>query len=252
MRTAIVVVMAVVLIAALSGCVTLPRFTRAAARSASVPVMDATSVRIIAEAGSLEIAGLKGLTEVTASGTAWAMNNNDLEKVQFVTRTSETEIVIEARTPVGDSRFDVTVEVPDTLRVEIDDGSGDIVVRSVASVRLSDGSGDINVENVSGDVVVEDDGSGDIAMQYVGAGVEVTSDGTGHIDVKHVGASVVVGSDGSGNITVSDIKGDFRVRQDGSGDITATDIRGDFVVESDGSGSIRQSGIGGKVSIPYD
>ncbi len=235
-----------------SGCTLVNPCTSTAERSAMVEVGDATTVRIVAEAGSLEVVGLTGITKVTARGTACAANDYDLETIQFAMRTSGTEIIIEAPTPANVTSFDVTVEVPDTFHVEINDGSGDIVVRHVAGVRLNDGSGDFLVEYVTGDVVVESDGSGGIRALYVDAGVEIISDGTGDIDVAHVGADVIVGSDGSGNISVNDVEGDFHVEQDGSGDISAIDIAGDFIVERDGSGSIRSSGIGGNISYPGD
>ena len=253
MKRAIVPVVALAMVAALlGGCTLVNPCTSTAERSASFPAGDTTTVRILAEAGSLEVVGLTGITRVTASGTACAGNDHDLETIQFAMRTTGTEIIIEALTPASGTSFDVRVEVPDTFQVEINDGSGDIVVQHVAGVRLNDGSGDVKVEYVTGDVVVENDGSGGISLLYVDAGVEIISDGTGDIDVAHVGADVIVGSDGSGNIAVSDIEGDFHVEQDGSGSISAIDIAGDFVVESDGSGSIRSSGIGGKISIPGD
>ena len=77
-----------------SGCTTC---TETVDRSVTVPVTSATSVRILAEAGSLLVQGTPGLTEITAHGTACARSENHLDQLQFVTRTSGSEIVIEAR-----------------------------------------------------------------------------------------------------------------------------------------------------------
>ncbi len=202
-------------------------------RSASLPATSATSVRIIAEAGSLKVASRPGITEVTITGTAYARNTGDLEQLQIVTRTDGAEIIIEVETSPWGSRFDVTVEIPDSFQVKIDDSSGYIEVSNVAGVRLTDGSGDIDVSSVSGDVMVDNDGSGDINIQNVSGNVDITEDG-------------------AGSITVSDIDGNFRVGKDGSGGITARDIRGDFTVDHDGSGSITHSNVDGKVEIPSD
>ncbi len=222
---------AVALAAVLAGCVPFGTCDETAPRSASVPVLGATSVRIVAEAGNLEVHGQSGVAEVAATGTACALNAGDLDRLQFVTETNGSEIVIEARTGPHNSRFDVTIEVPDSFQVEIEDGSGDIDVRDVAGVRLEDDSGDADISGVAGEVVVAEDDSGNLTIQNVGGNVEITEDG-------------------SGNIDVSNVDGSFHVGNDGSGDITARDIRGDFVVDDAGSGDVRHSGIGGRVDTP--
>lgn len=219
----------VVLIPLVSACANLDE---SAERSVSVPVNGATSVRIDVEAGYLEVAGRPGITDVTASGTAYATNTDNLDDVQIVTRSTDTEIVIEVETS-WNTKLDLVVEVPDSFQVIIDDASGSIMVTDVAGVQLSDGSGRVEINGVSGDVVVDDDGSGDI-------------------DIRNVGRNVQIVDDGSGSITVVDVAGNFHVRDDGSGDITARDIDGDFVVEDDGSGDISYSNVGGRVDIPED
>jgi hypothetical protein len=201
-----------------------------AERSVSLPAAGVMSVRIIAEAGSLKVQGQSGIAEVSITGTAYARNIRDLEKLQIVTRTDGTEIIIETETSPGGSRFDITVEIPDSFQVKIDDSSGFIEVQNVAGVRLTDSSGDINISDVSGDVTVDDDGSGSIEIQNV----------IGQVDIIE---------DSSGSIVVTNIDGNFHVGNDGSGNIIARDIRGDFTVDHDGSGSITHFNIEGKVEI---
>ena len=132
-----------------------------AERSVSLPAAGVTSVRINTEGGSLKVTGRSGITEVSVTGTAYARNQGDLEDLQIVTRTDGAEIIIEVDTS-WDTKLDVTVEIPDSFQVEIDDSSGTIEVSNVAGLRLRDGSGSIEVSGVSGDVVVDEDGSGDI------------------------------------------------------------------------------------------
>ncbi len=201
-----------------------------AERSASLPVAGAVSVSIIAESGTLKVQGQPGIVDVSITGTAYARNVRDLERLQIVTRTEGTEIVIELETSPGGSRLDAVIEIPDSLQVKIDDSSGFIEVLNVAGVRLTDSSGDIFISDVSGDVTVDDDGSGNINIQNISGQVEIIEDG-------------------SGSIVVTNIAGNFHVGNDGSGNITARDIRGNFTVDHDGSGSISQSNIGGKVEI---
>jgi len=250
MRRQLLLLAAVALTAVLAGCAVFGVCDETAPRSATVPAREATGVRIVSEAGYLEVQGTSGGAEITATGDACAMNADDLDRLQFVTRVDGPEIVIEARTEPRHSRFDVTIEVPDSFQIDIQDGSGDIEVREVAVVRLKDGSGDMVVRDIAGDVVVVDDGSGDIVIRSTGGDVEVVEDGSGDIAIQDTGGDVEVVNDGSGDITVSAVDGSFRVGDDGSGSITARDIRGDFVVDDGGSGDVHHSGIGGRVDIP--
>ena len=202
-----------------------------AERSASAAAAGISTVRIIAEAGDLDVEGRLGLTEVEAEGTACASNTSDLDDIQFEVSTSGSEVVIEARTP-GNTQFDVTVTVPDSVLVEIEDGSGDIEVRDVAGVRVTDGSGDVTVAGVSGDVVVTDDGSGDLDLSDVAGTVEIEVDGSGDITVADVGGDVRIGSDGSGSIRVSNVAGDFEVGSGGSGDISHNNVGGTVDIDN--------------------
>ena len=222
-----------------------------AERSASLSAADATSVRIYAQAGSLQVTGRSGITEVSIAGTAYARSTRDLEDVQIVTKTDGSEIVIELETPPH-TKFDVAVEIPDSLQVEIVDGSGSIEVSNVAGVRLTDGSGDIDVSGVTGDIVVVGDGSGDITIKNVGQDVDIVDDGSGSITAADITGSVRVGKDGSGDITIENVGQDVDIGDDGSGSIDARDIDGDFTVENDGSGSITHSNVQGTVDIPGD
>ena len=250
MRRGLLASVTIALTAVLVGCMPFGTCDETAPRSASVPALGVTSVRIVAEAGDLKVHGQSGVTEVAAVGLACALNAGDLERLQFATETNGPEIVIEARTGPHNSRFDATIEVPDSFQVEIEDGSGDIDVRDVAGVRLDDGSGDADISGVAGEVVVAEDGSGDLTIQDTGGNVEIVEDGSGDVTIQNTGGNVEILNDGSGGITVSDVDGSFHVGDVGSGDITARDVRGDFVVDDAGSGDVRHSGIGGRVDIP--
>lgn len=257
-----------------AGCVTFAddcRYTEP--RHAAVALEGATSVRIEAEAGSLEVRGVPGLTEVRADGTACSSRESGLQDIELEASRRGSEVLVRVRIDDGyrwseSRRLDLTVEVPASADLWVTDGSGSTTITGVASVDIEDGSGSILIEDVAGAVTVED-GSGEIRVARIGGDLEVrdgsgeieaegvagnvrVEDGSGEIDLRDVGLNVLITEDGSGGIRVVQVQGSVTVRDDGSGSIDATDVVGDFTVESDGSGGIHHERIGGRVSIPAD
>ena len=247
-----------------AGCAVLDE---SAERSASAPADGVTSIRIVAEAGSLEVRGEPGLREVRASGTAYASSRARLENIQFVLTVNGSELLVEARTPDSNTRFDVVITLPSEIDVVIDDGSGNLIVRNAGSVAITDGSGNIDVsdvdalmltdgsgnvhiERIDGDVVIDDGGSGNLRISQVAGSVLIEVDGSGDIDVTDVGRDVRIGDDGSGNISITRVTGSVDIGADGSGDINVANIGGDFAVGSDGSGTIRHTNVAGTVALP--
>ncbi len=220
--------------------------------------IDASGVELIeidASAGYLRIVGEEGSGEVRAQGEACASSESLLEDIRLVTRRSGSRIRIIAEIPDSSSwgrstaRLDLDIEVPADIPLEIDDGSGSIEVRHVASTEIDDGSGSIEVEDVTGDLQI-DDGSGGIQATGVTGEVRI-SDGSGEIDLRQVG-SVMIEDDGSGEIEISGVASDVMVRSDGSGSISVRDVDGDFTVRRDGSGDIRHEAVAGLVDVPDD
>ena len=207
-----------------------------ASRAATLDVGDATRVRVRAGAGSLRIEGHPDLGQVRASGTACAGSVADLEHVTLTATRIGTELVFETDTGDGWSdgwrRLDLVVEVPDSLPLEVDDGSGGIEIYDVAAVELRDGSGGIDIDGVAGDVRVVD--------------------GSGGIDIRAVRGTVVIEDDGSGSIDITDVGRDVIVEEDGSGGINVAEVGGDFVVKRGGSGSVRYRSVRGRVDVPSD
>ena len=184
-----------------------------ASRAATIDVGDATRVRVRARAGSLRIEGHPDLVEVRASGTACAGSDANLERVTLTATRVGTELVIETDTGDGMGRLDLVVEIPDSLPLEVDDGSGGIEIYDVAAVELRDGSGGIDIDGVAGDVRVVD---------------------------------------GSGGINISAVRGTVVIEEDGSGGINVAEVGGDFVVKRDGSGGVRHRSVRGRVDVPSD
>ncbi len=224
-----------IVVAATSGCAFawegLAGYEYSAPREASIAIGDATSVRVVARAGSLSVEGRSDLTEVRATGTAYAAREDQLDDIELTATRSGSTVLIEAHIPDGQRvKLDIVIELPAWMILDIEDSSGSIEIRNVAGVDVTDGSGSITIEAVAGDVTL--------------------NDGSGSIDVREVGGRVLIEDDGSGSITVTNVEGDLIVEEDGSGSIRATDVGGDFVVQRDGSGSIRYERISGRVSVP--
>ena len=181
-----------------------------AERNATIQTQGMSRVRVIARAGSLDIRGRPGQSEVRVSGTACAYAEGDLDDIELRATESNDEILIEAHIP-DRGRLDMVIELPDSMAVDVDDSSGSVEIRDVASVTLHDGSGHIVLERIAGDVTV-DDGSGHLAIHEVGGSVIVEDDGSGHIEITQVNQDVVIEEDGSGRIEVTDVRGNFTVR----------------------------------------
>jgi len=127
-----------------------------------------------------------------------------------------------------DTRIDLTIEVPQNLHLDVEDGSGSINISGVASLKLKDGSGSINISKVNGKVEI-DDGSGSIDIKHVKSDV-VIDDGSGSIHVRNVSGKVTV-SDGSGSINVN--KADsFELISDGSGSVNVDNIVGQVIMDN--------------------
>ena len=235
MKFAAVTLTLVVAAAGSSACmVSLDGFSRScdvtASRAATLDVGDATRVRVRARAGSLRIEGRPGLGEVRASGTACAGSVDDLERVTLTATRVGTELVIETDTPGRTGRLDLVVEIPDSLPLEVRDGSGSVGIYGVASVALRDGSGSIDIDRVAGDVRVVD--------------------GSGSIDITAVRGTVVIEDDGSGSIDITDVGRDVIIEEDGSGSIAVAEVGGGFIVKRDGSGGVRHRSVRGRVDLP--
>ncbi len=209
-------------------------------------------IEIDAAAGYLRVIGEEGASQIRASGEACASSERLLEDVQLVVKRSGDRVRISVEVPDSNwgrqtARLDLTVNVPASATVDIEDSSGSIEVENVAALEIEDGSGKIDVKNVAGNLEI-DDGSGEIEARDIGGEVRI-EDGSGQIELSRVG-SVMIEEDGSGEIDVEEVTGSVMVRSDGSGSISVRDVGGDFTVRRDGSGGIRHKAVAGVVDVP--
>lgn len=242
-------------------------------RSASIDAAGARRLVIGAGAGDLKVTGKGGQTQVRATGKACASNDELLERIQIQTRREGDTVYVRTLMPddgmLSMNRhawLDLTLTVPDSLIVELEDSSGDLDLSNVKSAVVADGSGDAEIEDIHGDLKVSDssgdleiervsgnvrvtDSSGDLNIEHVDGDVDIPVDSSGDIHIERA-RSVHIRNDSSGEIVVRQVAGDVAIDSDSSGDISVADIGGNFTVGVDGSGSIRHERVGGKVQIP--
>jgi hypothetical protein len=221
--------------------------------SAGVGILD-----VDAGAGSLAVVGKGGADtiEVRALIRVTGIREKDLDRyledhLELSLKAVDGRAVLVAKfndrgfSLVGrDARVDLEVNVPRTLALEIDDGSGGMKIENIAApVRVDDGSGEIVLKMIEGDVRI-DDGSGDIRIEGITGALEI-DDSSGEIDVREVSGDVLV-DDGSGSMTIRHIGGTVTV-SDGSGSIDIDDVGGDVRLRSTGGGGVDVSNVKGRV-----
>jgi DUF4097 and DUF4098 domain-containing protein YvlB len=146
----------------------------------------------------------------------------------------------------ADAKIDLTVEVPKSLNVDIDDGSGSIFVTGIAkNLKIVDGSGSIEILVTAGPVSISD-GSGAIDLTDITGNLEV-KDGSGKINIERVKGNVYI-VDGSGSMTIKDVDGSLTVT-DGSGSIEISDVTQNVFIKEAGSGTLEIDGVKGKVEM---
>lgn len=228
-------------------------------KTLSLPAQGLSRFELRTEAGSLTVTGRDGLASIEVEAKVVARGVRDENMERYL--KDRVELTLEKRGDVavlvsrvrdsgfifhfgGDDRIDLTVSVPKTLALEIDDGSGEIVVEDMAAaVRIDDGSGAVRVERVAGAVRI-DDGSGEVFIEGV-QGDLVIDDGSGGVEVRDVTGDVSV-DDGSGEIVIRRVGGQVTV-DDGSGDIDIVDVEKDVRLINTGSGDVNISGEKGRV-----
>lgn len=224
-------------------------------RKAAAMAEGITKVVIHADAGSLKVDGMPGVTQIVATGTACTSDEDFLNRMTLTMRRSGSELHIDANLPKKvvmfgffSARLDFAVTLPQGLPVDIDDDSGWMKVANTGATLINDDSGSIEVRNVRGSVVIHDD-SGSIEVDSVIGNLTIEDD-SGEISVKNVNGSVAIDDD-SGSIIVAKVAGSLHIRNDDSGSITAQNIRQDVTIDDDGSGSVDVADIGGNFTVGH-
>ena len=196
MKTPLVTLTALCLLA-LPGCVIAADCRYSDGREQVVDVGGAERVVIDAAAGWLRVEG-GASSQVAAHGRACASSEKILDDIELTVDRRGDTIRVRVDMPHSFSwgrrryaRLDLEVELPDSLPVEIEDGSGWLEVRGVTSVRIKDGSGAIDIAHV-GSVRIGSDGSGSIYIRYVAGDFTLDKDGSGSVQIADVKGRVEV------------------------------------------------------------
>jgi hypothetical protein len=216
-------------------------------------------LEITAGAGSLTVSGRDGLAAIEVKARIAVSGVSEKEMEDWIKTHVELELRKAGDAGVlvgeihsrglsslfeGDARIDLTVFVPKSLGLRIDDGSGEMVVEDIkADVRIKDGSGAIRVGKVTGNLWI-DDGSGEIAVDGIEGNMDII-DGSGEIEIRNVTGDVSI-DDGSGGITLLKVGGTVTI-DDGSGHLEIDDVGKDVHLRHKGSGSVDITNVRGKV-----
>jgi DUF4097 and DUF4098 domain-containing protein YvlB len=228
-------------------------------KTLNLSAQDIRRLDIRAGAGSLTVTGREGLAAIEVKAEVVAPDVRDKDMEEYL--RDRVELTLEKRGDIAvlvgrirhegrlfdfgeNARVDLTVTVPKTMALDIDDGSGDMVVEDLAAaVRIEDGSGAIRVARVAGNVRI-DDGSGEVVVERVEGNLEI-DDGSGGLEISDVTGDVTI-DDGSGEILVRRVGGIVTV-DDGSGGIDIEDVEKDVRLINSGSGGVDISGVKGRV-----
>ncbi len=194
------------------------------------------ALEIEAGAGSLDVRGDPGVDKITVSALiqvpkkeAKALEVIESDMVLSLERSGERGVLkgffdSGLMSWGGSPGIRLEVVMPSRFGLDIDDGSGSIVIKNVTGdIRVDDGSGSLRMSDVGGDIQI-DDGSGSLMIETAGGDISV-KDGSGSITIRGVRGSVVI-DDGAGGINVSDVDEDLIIEDDGSGSLSFARIEG--------------------------
>jgi DUF4097 and DUF4098 domain-containing protein YvlB len=226
----------------------------------TLDLSDSDELVISAVAGDLEITGVSNSDQAVIRGKACASKESWLKDASVETTAGKRATITANLSDSDDSSFcigfcyrslDLQIEVPENMALEVNDSSGDMLLRNVANMELKDSSGDIDIEDARGSISIRDS-SGDIDIDEAMGDLTIESDSSGDIYASDIEGTVLVEQDSSGDMRFTHVSKDVVVERDSSGDITATDVGGDFRVLKDGSGDIRYEDVTGEVQVPKD
>jgi hypothetical protein len=231
-----------------------------APRNLQLDLSGVRAVQIDLHGHDLHLNGSDSVKSGVLTGRACASDSATLASLQVTQRREGDQLLVDIG---GDSHFsfhlfggdsyanlDVTLQLPSSMPVTLNVGSGDANVGGVQQLSSIVGSGDLHVREIAGKFSTSV-GSGDVDASNVGS-VDVGSVGSGDFKASGVKGDARIGSIGSGDVVLRNVGGSVQADTLGSGDLTATDVGGDFSLGAKGSGDVNHSGVKGKVSVPKD
>ena len=229
-----------------------------APRNLQLDLAGVQSIRIEVHRHDLHVRGTTA-NGLTATGRACASDRAALDGLTINQRREGNQLLLDLGSQEGTAfhllgnsyaYLDVSVQLPASLPVILNVGSGDADVTGVQQLQAQVGSGDLHVRNIAGRFAASV-GSGDVGADDVGA-LEIGAVGSGDFKASGVRGDVRVGSIGSGDVQLRQVGGNVRADTMGSGDLVVNGVGGDFSLGAKGSGDVSHSGVKGKVSVPHD
>lgn len=216
-------------------------------------------VQIDLHSHDLHLVGSDSGGSLEVSGRACASSESALNNLQVTSHREGDQLIIDVG---GHNSFNVGVfgisyayldlqaQLPASVPVTLNTGSGDAYVSGLTQLNVQTGSGDLHADHIAGEVSVTT-GSGDVELSDIGS-LNAGSVGSGDVKARNVHKSVIIGTVGSGDVTLEHVGGSVSVSTIGSGDLVAKDVGGDLSVGAKGSGDVVHSDIRGKVSVPHE
>ncbi|MFC2157741.1 hypothetical protein ACFLT9_07895 [Acidobacteriota bacterium] len=204
----------------------------------TIPADGITLLDIDCGGGFLKVRGMEGLQNIEVEAEIVVSGMSQKKAKDFIERKLELSLkkrgqrayLVSTFKPhfsiisMGSKIINLTVNIPKTMNLMIDDGSGDTQIQNVIGrLEIDDSSGGLTIENIKGDVMV-DDSSGDLIMEDIQGEITI-EDGSGSIRIQDALGSVTI-SDGSGSIRVSNIEKDVIIKRAGSGGVSINNVKG--------------------------
>ena len=217
----------------------------------SLPSNNLEYLNVLSGPGSLEIKGSPNATSISVDATIFTADIEDEYELTLEQDGKQAKLVAQNKSRIGLSFYsgqsphiDVVVTVPSNLNLDIDDGSGNIVISAMQSnINVEDGSGSIEIN--SGKNLSIEDGSGDIALENIHGNLDLT-DGSGSIYINNINGNAKI-DDGSGETTISNVHGTLNI-DDGSGNLIVKHVDGAVKID-DNSGDMLIEHISSSVTI---
>lgn len=257
MRNSTLVLTGAVLLAMSFGAAAADSCRYSAPRNAELDAAGLKLLSVQIGPDDLTIHGDPGATKIVVRGTACASSEKWLPTVTLeAKRDGDTARIVAHDNDHGIhisifgesyAYLKLDVSVPQSLAVNLHEGSGDARASKLASLDAVVGSGDLKVSGIAGQLALQV-GSGDVAGSDVGS-LKVSAVGSGDASIDGVHGDVNVGSVGSGDFAASNVKGNATIGSVASGDVKLTTVGGSVDVQSVGSGDLEVLGVTGNASV---
>lgn len=229
-------------------CVEAETLTRA------IPAGEVDTLRLTTGSGRLLVQGLADTDTIRVRGLACASNPELLSDFSLDMKAEERVLVLTDRLPEGANhpeahfaKLHLNIEVPRSLRVEIDTQREPSAIGGVAALKIRSRHGDIRIDGVVGDAEVTIE-RGDAEIRNIGGDLVLSRD-RGEAVVHSVRGNVRVTDSERGNVLITDVTGTVHFARHGRGNLAVQRVGGDFVVDRIQEGQIYHEAVAGQVLL---